>query len=225
MERSADAIRFSIIKDVRRLSKVKIQWSPDFAYAIGLIATDGNLSKDSRHLNMTSKDKDLIGIFKKCLLLNNKIGCKAREKSKIRKYFQIQFGDKNFYEFLLSLGLTPAKSKTIGLLNIPPKHFADFLRGCIDGDGNIDIHNHPESQHLQLRVRLFSASLKFLEWIKDELAKQLELRGGWLENYSAVHVLSFGKSDSVKLLNFIYYNKRISCLRRKYLIAKPFLRV
>src|SRR3989344_2322990 len=144
---------------MRRLSKVKIGWSPDFAYAIGLITTDGNLSKDGRHLNMTSKDKDMILTFKKCLGLKNKIGRKTREKSKIKKYFQVQFGDKNFYEFLLSLGLMPAKSKTIGALNIPNEYFSDFLRGCIDGDGNIDVHRHPESQYLQLRIRLNSASL------------------------------------------------------------------
>lgn len=210
---------------MRRLSKVKIQWSPDFAYAIGLIATDGNLSKDGRHLNMTSKDKDLIHVFKKCLHLNNKIGRKTREKSKIKKYFQIQFGDKNFYGFLLSLGLTPAKSKTIGPLDIPKDFFADFLRGCIDGDGNIDIHNHPESQHLQLRVRLFSASKNFLRWIKNELVRQPRLKGGWIENYNSVSVLSYGKSDSVILLNFIYYNDVTSYLKRKYLVARPFLRV
>ena len=43
--------------------KVKIEWSPDFAYAIGLITTDGNLSPDGRHVNFTSKDLELIKNF------------------------------------------------------------------------------------------------------------------------------------------------------------------
>lgn len=146
---------------MKRLSKVKIEWSPRFAYAIGLITTDGNLSKDGRHMNMTSKDKEMIITFKKCLNIKNKIGRKTREKSKIKKYFQVQFGDKNLYEFLLSLGLTPAKSKTLGDLRIPNYYFCDFLRGCIDGDGCIRIAYHPESKHPQLQVRLISASPSF----------------------------------------------------------------
>ena len=210
---------------MKRLSKVKIEWSPNFAYAIGLIATDGNLSKDGRHLNMTSKDKDMISTFKKCFGLKNKIGRKARERSKIKKYFQVQFGDKNFYGFLLSLGLTPAKSKTINSLNIPDEYFADFLRGCIDGDGNINIASHPESKHLQLRTRLSSASPLFLNWIKNKIFNQFKIKGGWIESKENICVLVYAKADSIKLLNFRYYSREVSCLKRKYIIAKPFLRV
>lgn len=215
---------FSMINIImRRLSKITIKWSPNFAYAIGLIATDGNLSKDGRHLNMTSKDEEMILTFKKCLGLKNKIGRKAREKSKIKKYFQVQFGDKNFYEFLLSLGLTPAKSKTISYLSIPDEYFADFLRGCIDGDGNINIALHPESRHFQLRIRLFSASLLFLNWIRNTISNRLEIKKGWIETKKDVSVLVYAKTDSVKLLNFMYYPKVESYLKRKYVIAEQFL--
>ncbi len=50
--------------------------SADFAYVIGLITTDGSLSKDGRHLNLTSKDIDQIQTFKRILNLKNKIGIK-----------------------------------------------------------------------------------------------------------------------------------------------------
>ena len=210
---------------MKRLRKVTIEWTPVFAYAIGLIATDGSLSKDGRHLNFTSKDLVLVELFRKCLGLNNKIGRKARGGEEDKKYFQIQFGDKNFYEFLLSLGLTPAKSKTLGPLSIPAPYFADFLRGCIDGDGSIGTHSHPESQHLQLRVRLHSASKNFLVWVKLEVARQVDISGGWIDSYESMFVLAYGKSDSIKLLNYMYYPKAESYLHRKYIKAKPFLRV
>ncbi|PIV46177.1 hypothetical protein COS23_00540 [bacterium (Candidatus Moisslbacteria) CG02_land_8_20_14_3_00_36_53] len=209
---------------MKRQNKVKIQWSSNFAYAIGLLTTDGNLSKDGRHLNLTSKDKDLINIFKGCLGIKNKIGRKARERSKTKKYFQVQFGDKNFYEFLLSLGLKPTKSKTLKSLNILDDYFVDFLRGCIDGDGNIKVSEHPQSQYPQLQVRLFSASPLFLNWLKDGLSKQIKVQGGWIEKYNTNYVLAYGKSDSIKLLNFIYYKGVNNYLDRKYKIAKQFLR-
>ena len=120
------------------------------------------------------------------------------------------------------MGLTPAKSKTIGSLNIPDEYFADFLRGCIDGDGNISIASHPESKHIQLRTRLFSASPLFLNWIKNKIFNQLKIKGGWIEMKSDVYVLAYAKADSIKLLNFMYYPKVENYLKRKYEIAKQF---
>jgi hypothetical protein len=51
-----------------------VKWTPEFAYAVGLLTTDGNLSKDGRHLILVSKDKQLLRTFKKCLNLDSKIG-------------------------------------------------------------------------------------------------------------------------------------------------------
>ena len=211
---------------MKRLNKVKIEWSPGFAYAIGLITTDGNLSPDGRHINLTSKDEELIVKFKACLGLENKIGRKSRgANSENKKYFVVQFGDKNFYNFLLSLGLKPAKSKTLESIKIPQKYFSDFLRGCIDGDGSIGSFSHPESKHPQVRVRLASASPCFLDWIKKEIKNLTNIEGGWVENSQSIYTLIYAKSDSTKLLNFIYYPKVEYYLFRKYLTAQRILRV
>ena len=59
--------------------KVKIKWSPKFAYAIGLIATDGNLSIDGRHIIFTSKDLQLVKLFEDCL--RREIGIKKKTRS------------------------------------------------------------------------------------------------------------------------------------------------
>ena len=44
----------------------QIKWNPEFAYVIGLLTTDGNLSKDGRHIAFTSKDIQLVKSFKGC---------------------------------------------------------------------------------------------------------------------------------------------------------------
>ena len=44
----------------RMLGLEDIVWSPDLAYAVGLLATDGNLSSDRRHMSFISKDRDLV---------------------------------------------------------------------------------------------------------------------------------------------------------------------
>ena len=120
--------------------------------------------------------------------------------------------------------MTKKKSKTIGELLIPKKYFSHFLRGCIDGDGNIDVFVHKESSQKQLRLRLASASNKFLEWIFEELKNNYSIIGGW--TYSpkdrSWHVLTYGKQDSIKILNLLCKNKTLF-LERKFNTAKQFL--
>ncbi len=93
----------------KRKNKVKLNWNNNFAYVIGVIATDGNLSSDLRHIIITSKDHEMMVNCKKCLGINNKISKKVRGGEKEQKYYMVQFGDVSFFEFLLKLGLTPRK--------------------------------------------------------------------------------------------------------------------
>jgi len=125
----------------------------------------------------------------------------------------------------LSIRLTHAKSKTVKDLDIPNNYFADFLRGCIDGDGSIGAFKHPESKHPQLRIRLYSASVPFLQWIKKEVLYNTKIKTGWIEEKEGINVLAYAKEDSIKLLNFVYYKNVEYYLKRKYNIAKAFLRV
>ncbi|HCC59726.1 MAG: hypothetical protein A2402_02690 [Candidatus Staskawiczbacteria bacterium RIFOXYC1_FULL_37_43] len=207
---------------MRPLNKVKILWSSKFAYVIGLMATDGNLSIDGHHMEFTSKDLDLVEIFKNYLNLQNKISKKARGGEKEKKYFRIQFGDVAFYKFLLDIGLTPHKSKTIGVLKIPKDYFLDFLRGCIDGDGNIRAFKHPESKNPQLRIRICSASKNFLIWIK-RMNEPFKVKG-YLKTATRCYILEYAMADSINLLNRIYYKNFPSSLSRKFLFAKKYLR-
>ncbi len=57
---------------MKQTHKIPIQWSGNLAYAVGLIATDGNLSKDGRHMVFVSKDLQLVETFQKCLGINKK---------------------------------------------------------------------------------------------------------------------------------------------------------
>lgn len=188
---------------------------------IGIIATDGNLSPDGRHISITSKDKEVVETVRCLLGLKNKLGRKARGGSVIKKYYVLQFGDINFYEFLLGIGLMPAKSKILKSVNIPAQYFADFFRGCVDGDGNISGFAHPESKFLQIRIRLVSASPVFLEWMLQRVQSLLHIQGGAIYKVkgSSVSVLSFGKADSKKLFKYMYYGKSIPMLQRKYRMA------
>ena len=85
-------------------------WSPDIAYVVGLIATDGCLSGDGRHVMFTSKDIEQIGHFKLIIGSFCKIGFTRNTRSEA---FRITISDVQFYDWLMSIGLTPHKSLTI----------------------------------------------------------------------------------------------------------------
>jgi hypothetical protein len=209
-----------------KLSKfISVEWTHDLAYAIGLLTSDGNLSPDGRHINLTSLDKEIPGYARDIFAIDNKIGRKSRGGSIIKKYYVLQFGSKQFYSFLLSIGLTPAKSKTLRSVDIPDKFFGDFMRGCIDGDGNISETIHPESKQVQLRLRLASASPTFLVWLLAEHRRIWHIKGGWIYNdeKKSVGSLCFGKKDSIEILQRMYQRKSQYYLRRKYKIAAKYL--
>lgn len=208
-----------------RRNIIQTSWSRDLAYVLGLLATDGNIYSDKRHVNFTSKDKDLVLLFKKLLKLSNKVGTKSRGGEKERTYYVLQFGSVRFCRFLLSVGITPAKSKTIESVKVPDRYFWDFLRGCLDGDGNINEFKHPESIRMQLRVRFASASPVFLMWQLSTIRRLGSINGGWiheLKNKSA-SMLCFGKKDSIAILRYMYYTEKLPCLKRKYSVAERYV--
>src|SRR5207249_1288582 len=80
--------------------------------------------------------------------------------------------------------LTPAKSLTLRLLVIPDKYFADFFRGCVNGDGSVVVYTDryhtakkPRYVYERLDVSLVSASRPFLEWAQDSVLRIAQVRG------------------------------------------------
>jgi hypothetical protein len=69
-----------------------------------------------------------------CLKIKNKIGTKVGGYNGTQS-FRVQFGDVTFYNFLLTIGLMPHKSKILTSIAVPKEYFFDFLRGHFDGDG------------------------------------------------------------------------------------------
>ena len=203
---------------IKPKEKVKRGWSSNLAYAIGLLTTDGCLSSDGRHIDFTSKDRDLIKLFLNCLGIKNKIGYKTSGYSG-RKCTRVQFGDVIFYKFLLGIGLTPAKSKTMSDLDIPDKYFFDFLRGHFDGDGTFYSYYDPRWKNSFMFYTVFiSASKSHIDWLRDKIYSKLKVRGHITQDGNkSTYQLKYAKKESLKIIKKIYYSSKIVCLRRKLL--------
>ena len=212
------------------------EWSPQLAYVVGLITTDGSLSSDKRHIILSSSDTQLLKTFQKCLNIKNKICLNPTGGYTKRPNYKITFGNVAFYKWLQGIGLVPNKTYSIGKLTIPKNYFADFLRGHLDGDGSIivytdsyNIYKGKRYTYQRLYTVFHSASSAHLKWIHSVLREILDVQGGlnsWTHKNRKIPLwkLKFAKKDSLKILSWMYYRPDVPCLERKRKIAQAFLK-
>lgn len=190
-------------------------WRSELAYTVGLIATDGCLSSSGLLIDLTSKDREQLLNFSKCLGRDFTIGTKLNGTG--HECLRIQFKNRLFYDFLLSVGLTPKKSLTMGEIFVPGEYFFDFLRGCFDGDGTFYSYWDPRwrSSHM-FYVAFASGSRAHIEWLQYEIEKRAGVRGHIAEGItSSALQLRYAKKESLEIINKMYYNPDVICLSRK----------
>lgn len=157
-------------------SKVNLKWSADFAYAIGLITSDGNISKNFRTISFASKDKDQIQNFLNALKLKNSMG--IVNKGLKNQSYRIQISDVYFWKFLNSIGVHPNKSKTVADIFVPEEFFFDFVRGVFDGDGSVYSYwDKRWKSSFMFYVAFASASELFVNWFQSKIKNLIGIKG------------------------------------------------
>ena len=195
------------------------------AYVLGLITSDGHIQKNGV-FRIINKERLLIEKSKEFMSAENPIYNRTY-KSKGRKLsdgYVLQIGSKKMCEDLENLGVTPRKSKTIRLPEVPKGYFPYFLQGLIDGDGSVYLENYSVTSPInriaplkyktyhykRLVISIYSASIGFIEDIRSEVIKsglkiqninELKKNG-----YDSVYRISVNTNQAKKLGNFIYEN-------------------
>lgn len=191
-------------------------------YLVGLITSDGSLSSDGRHIIIVAKDYQYLKKVKVLCSIPQKIS--ECNKGRGNSAYRIQIGSRKFYIFLMTLGLTPNKSKTIGRISVPNLYFPDFLRGVIDGDGCLRRWVHPSNGHEQWILKITSGSKLFLEWISGEILGFIGVKGRIHKSDMSGHIyydLKFGKLAAMRLSEVCYLHGNPDLyLERKYELAK-----
>ncbi|MBI2086094.1 hypothetical protein HYT74_02010 [Candidatus Daviesbacteria bacterium] len=185
---------------------------------------------------MRSSDIDLLKTFKECLSIQNDI-CETHNNGFAKKpSYRIQFGNVQFYRWLLTIGLFPAKTYTVGEISVPDLYFRDFLREHLDGDGTvltyIDEHNKYKGRgYSNLRVMMYfiSASQSHIKWLHKRIQYVIDVKGSLNcreaknPSYAPMWRIKFSKKESLKLLQWMYYQPNLPCLeRKKKLVLKIF---
>ena len=130
--------------------------------------------------------------------------------------------------------MTPAKSLTLGPLSVPDEYFADFFRGCVDGDGSIltytdRYHTAKNERYVydRLYVSIVSASQRFIEWLGATVSRLIGVTGSITVRHqqakNPIWKLRYAKAQSLRVLAWMYYTPNVPCLARKRLTAERFL--
>ena len=191
-------------------------WSSSLAYAVGLITSDGYLRSDTAEINFTSKDYELVRLYRESLRISKKIRRNGTSGTSSRKYYTLRFKSRQLHTFLHSVGITSAKSKTIKSVTVPDDCFADFVRGVFDGDGTFYTHwdtRWPNS--FVFHIEIASASEQFICWLQEQLQRLYGTKG-FIKRGDGVFILRFAKGDTKILFDTMYYQIDIPFLERKY---------
>ena len=193
------------------------------AYVLGYLYADGSVEDASyiraRYLRVTSTDKDRIELIR--FLLQSEHTIVKEKPPGNRKYrFLLRIGNRKLFDSLLARGLTPRKSLTMTLPDVPDLFFPHFLRGYFDGDGCVFLEEKRQDDRpaaiKRLSIIFTSGSEDFLLALQRRIASFVKIRGH-LYQATRAKQLHYFTQESLMLFQLMYSNtKEPLYMRRKY---------
>lgn len=200
-------------------------WSPEMAWVLGLIFTDGCLS--GGRVQICSIDLDLLDKVKSLLNSNKPIQKAIQSQDKTKFIYRFEFYREKMRKDLDKLGLIQRKSLILKFPDVPKEHIRHFVRGCWDGDGSVFISAG------KLRASYVSGSKDFIYSLIEKLyrmgiGRKSDLNNKHLLSPLKIHIDKRTKStiysikvDSeeslIKLFSYFYYDvDEAVYLKRKY---------
>lgn len=188
----------------------------DKAYIIGLLFTDGNVSKIEGksgriRLQLQAQDKDILEKIKNILCIDSELILDPRGNS----CYSLEFSDEQIFNDLSKYNIIPNKTYEVHHLptNIPKEFLTDFIRGLIDGDGSI-IFDETMSKDVSLNFTSYHQTIVTeLQDIIDYLINKTDHNKIFFT--SAWHCQWRGYNQVLTILNLLYKNSNLY-IKRKY---------
>lgn len=185
-------------------------WSPEMAYVLGYMYADGSL-EDARYIRgkyvrVTSTDFDRIEAIKRTMRSEHTIVTEHPTGNRKLRYL-LRIGNAALYDSLAARGLTPRKSLTMSMPNIPTRYFGAFARGYFDGDGCVYTEISAAGGPKRLLTVFTSGSRIFLEQLHSVLRTKARVEGSGLYSHGSTpgaYQLRYSTSDSARLFKLMY---------------------
>ena len=200
--------------------------SHNMAYILGLLASDGCVSKDTNHfyIDLQQEDEEILYKIKEELSFEGPIqhytnnnGC---------NFSRLRVCSKIIKEDLTHYGITPKKTYSL----LPPtfleeQYLISYIRGYFDGDGCIYINQKDSSYNWYI----CGARKEVLEWMKKILLNNygiitsVSVSSRMLSNGDPFYYLQVYKKETIIKIFKILYVQNSLFLKRKYQIMKKLL--
>lgn len=205
--------------------KYKYNWdffekdSEELYYFLGFVAADGYISNNEIEIGLNEKDVSLLEKFRDLIVPEKPLYYKAKTKSYTLKISCL----KQISKFKTFYSMTSNKKHDeMHYPNIPDKYQKDFIRGYIDGDGNIDttkgyrVIDGEKRVYAGLRLRILGNE-NFLTSLNNETKKHYQHKTNRLtkKGKENVYYLTYNFKTANNILEWIYKNANIY-LKRKY---------
>lgn len=165
-------------------------WSPQMAYVLGFIITDGCIEGNS--VVIAQKEREILEHIRDAMGANFPI--KHRINTHGGNIYSLRVSRKEIVEDLRRLGVTERKSLTVRFPAIPDEYLPHFLRGVIDGDGWV----HPKGYV----INITTGSTDFAEGLRQVFEDYgLNTR---ITKDTAFRVWVSGKADVNRLGSLLY---------------------
>lgn len=177
-------------------------WTFDMAYILGFIVADGNIDRKRKRISISQNEKNIL------VEIAKKLGLSEENVVKRKNQYHLNITSKRICQDVGGYGITPNKSLTIELPEVPKTYRGAFLRGVIDGDGWVD--------KASFRVVVYTGSEKFADGLCNTF-KQLNLNARKRKDYRGYYMVTVSrKADIKRLIEIIYHNKGSLYLERKH---------
>lgn len=186
------------------------------AYFLGLMYSDGSVSKNKFYLKL--KDEDIILKFRDALECNYPI-----RKVYYSWYdaYILEVSSQTSCNNLIKQGCFINKTRTIRLPKLREDLYRHFIRGFFDGDGCLQL----QDKIYHCRFDLTSASKEFLEEIRPLITAHAKSNGylGKETKYDVWH-LNYTGHQVVQILDWLYKDSNYYLIRKynKYQILKSY---
>lgn len=186
-------------------------WTPDMAYVLGLVATDGNIQGVGT-LRIYQKETDLLDQVQGLMGSSFPYDLCGSKKNPIPT---LRYHSRRLVQDLVNLGVHPNKSLTLQVpLHVPFPQ--DYIRGVFDGDGHGGFYKKRKKRYL--RIGFTSGSKEFLLGIKEILPVHIggpyKVKGGW-------GLQTTSEKCALELRDWMYQSESQTHSKRKKLKLYP----
>lgn len=189
--------------------------TPESAYWIGFLITDGCIQGNNVVLQLAEKDKDHVYKFKKFLKSEHKIikipprmeNSKPGVKNSTAAY-RFCASSKQMVSDLAKYGVIPKKS-LIAEARGEIKFNRDFWRGVVDGDGSVVINKKGYPV-----IQMTSGSVKFIEQFRKFCTKTANCPSNNMHRGANVYIYAVHGTNACRLAD-VLYNGACEFLERK----------